>query len=332
MRCSALFAVMLLCSEPASAEPGIDWKIVESGDAAPIHNAVRNYARKYRPTSIMVVQGDLVVATSGDITRKVNVRSVRKSLLSALFGIAVSRNQINIENTLEQLGVDDSAPSLTREEKQATVRELLMARSGVYHPAAYETGEQKSTRPPRGAHPPGTFWYYNNWDFNALGAIYAKATGSNAFESFEKAIAHPIGMQDFTAHDGMFVGDRSSLYSAYVFSMSARDLARFGLLFLKKGEWNGAPVIPSQWVIDSTKAYSETDRRDRKYGYLWWVLNAGAWGRDAILASGYGGQQIAILPEKRLVVVQVVELDQYQKGIHTADFLDLVRQVVIFAH
>lgn len=158
-----------------------------------------------------------------------------------------------------------------------------------------------------------------------------KATGSSIFESFEKVIARPIGMQDFTSHDGMFIGDGSSRYRAYVFSMSVRDLARFGLLFLNKGRWNGTPVIPTHWVTDSTKAYSETDRRNRGYGYLWWFLDAGAWGKDAILASGYGGQLIAILPEKRLVVAQVVELDQSQKGIRTTDFLDLVRQVMNFA-
>lgn len=334
MRYSIFVAALLICSGLATAEPGIEWKFRDSkglAQSSPIQDAVRNYARKYRPTAIMVVQNGLVVATTGDVTRKVNVRSVRKSFLSALFGIAVERGQIDIENTLDQLSVDDTAPSLTPEEKQATVRQLLMARSGIYHPAAYETREQKSTRPPRGAHSPGTFWYYNNWDFNALGAIYEKATGSNIFDSFEKTIAQPIGMQDFTAADGTFVGDGSSLYRAYVFNMSVRDLARFGLLFLNKGRWNGASVIPTEWMTESTRAYSETDRKSRGYGYLWWILNDGSWGRDAILASGYGGQLIAIVPEKRLVVAQVVELDQSQKGIHTATFLDFVRQIITFA-
>lgn len=299
-----------------------------SAQPSPVQGAVQSYARKYKPTAIMVVQDGLVVATSGDVSRKVNVRSVRKSFLSALYGVAIERGQIKLESTLAGLGIDDTAPSLTPEEKQATVRQLLMARSGIYHPAAYETSDQKSTRPPRGSHPPGTFWYYNNWDFNALGAIYENATGSNIFDSFDKAIARRIGMQDFTAHDGTFVGDGSSLYRAYVFNMSARDLARFGLLFLNMGRWNDVSVIPSQWTADSTKAYSETGRKDRGYGYLWWTLNADVWGRNAIFASGYGGQLIVIVPEKHLVAVQVVELDQSQKGIHSTIFLDLVRQMM----
>ncbi len=330
MRYLALLATLLLWSGWASAEPGSEWQALDSKGAAQvssIRDAVQSYARKYKPMAIMIVRDGLVIATSGDVSRKVNVRSVRKSFLSALFGVAVERGQINIESTLGQLGIDDTAPSLTADEKHATIRQLLMARSGVYHPAAYETSDQKLRRPPRGAHSPGTFWYYNNWDFNALGAIYEKATGSNVFDSFEKLIARPLGMQDYTARDGTFIGDGSSLYRAYVFSMSARDLARFGLLFLNKGRWNNVSVVPSQWTTESTKAYSETDRKDRGYGYLWWTLDAGAWGRDAIFASGYGGQLIVIVPEKHLVAVQVVELNERQKGIHSATFLDLVRQV-----
>ena len=280
----------------------------------------------------MVVRGDVVVATAGDIARKVNLHSVRKSLLSALFGIAVERGQVDLGQTMAQLGIDDLPPALTAGEKQATVRQLLMARSGVYHPAAYETQEEKRLRPARGAHPPGTYWYYNNWDFNALGAIYQKATGENAFQGFERLIARPIGMQDFTAGDGRFVAEDSSLYPAYLFHMSARDLARFGLLYLDRGRWNGAQIVPSGWVAESTRAYSQTERKDRGYGYLWWILDPAAWGEGAILASGYGGQLMAILPAQRLIVVQVVASTRDGHRIGTGDFLDLVRKIPTAAH
>ncbi|WP_407154075.1 serine hydrolase domain-containing protein [Bradyrhizobium sp. STM 3557] len=269
-----------LVTSAAHAEPGSTWPSInpDAADrAAPIIALVENYARQYRPTALMVVQNGRVVASSGDVARKVNVRSVRKSLISALFGIAAAHGQVDITKTLEQLGIDDKAPSLTAQEKQATVRDLLMSRSGVYHYAAYETPEQKLARPERGAHAPSTFWYYNTWDFNALGAIYEQRTGENPFKSFERLIARPIGMEDFTARDGIFIGNGSSHYRAYVFSLSARDLARFGLLFLNEGRWNGAEIIPSQWVTESTRAYSDTDRPDRGYGYLWWVLKPGPW-------------------------------------------------------
>jgi len=75
------------------------------------------------------------------------------------------------------LGMDDSPDPLTKQEKQARVVDLLRARSGVYHPVDFESPAQISSRPPRGSHAPGTFWFYNNWDFNALGTIFEKKTG-----------------------------------------------------------------------------------------------------------------------------------------------------------
>ena len=69
--------------------------------------------------------------------------------------------------SLEELGIDDFEPSLTLEEKQATVGDLIKARSGIYHPALGKSPGMRSMRPKRHSHPPGTFWYYNNWDFNA---------------------------------------------------------------------------------------------------------------------------------------------------------------------
>jgi CubicO group peptidase (beta-lactamase class C family) len=144
----------------ASAEPGVTWSFLDPGAAAqtaPVVRAVEDYTGRYHPTALMVVRGDVVVATSGDIARKVNLHSIRKSLLSALFGIAVERGQVDLGQTMAQVGIDDLPPALTADEKQATVRQLLMSRSGVYHPAAYETQEEKRLRPARGAHPPGTY-------------------------------------------------------------------------------------------------------------------------------------------------------------------------------
>ena len=84
------------------------------------------------------------------------------------------------------LGIDDNAPSLSPTEKTATVADLLKARSGVYHAALYETPGMARLRPARGSHPPGTFWYYNNWDFNALGTIYERGTGAQIFTALQE--------------------------------------------------------------------------------------------------------------------------------------------------
>ena len=97
--------------------------------------------------------------------RKFYVASIRKSLLNALFGIYVFEGLIQVNDTLGELGIDD-APPLSERDKQARVVDLLRSRSGIYHPAAAQS------QPPIGDHPPGSVWAYNNWDFNALGAVF----------------------------------------------------------------------------------------------------------------------------------------------------------------
>lgn len=326
-------AASLLATGLALAEQPVGpWQRTElaAGWSAEQLLSVQDKARTLAPTALLVVQNGRIVASWGDPRRKVNLRSVRKSLLSALYGIAVSEGRIRLADTLERLGIDDKA-GLTAAEKQATVRDLLMARSGVYHAAAYETADMRKRRPARGSHPHGSHWFYNNWDFNALGTIYRQATGEEIFRSFADRIARPIGMEDFSARDGRHVLEDASRHAAYPFSMSARDAARFGLLILHDGKWRDRRVLPAGWVRESTMAYSETDRPGRGYGYLWWTLPAEGWGSGALLASGYGGQIIAIIPSRQLVVVQTVDPRQNPKGVRTSAFLDLLRLVVAAA-
>ena len=260
-------------------------------------------------TAVMVIEHGLVVAQWGDTAARTPLASVRKSLLSALIGIAVARHQIDLDATLDALHINDSAPSLSAEEKAATVRDLLEARSGVYHPACYESRWMAKLRPLRYSHKPDTFWYYNNWDFNTLGAIYVQATGASIFGAFEREIARPIGMQDYRPSDGRYFTCNASVYPAYPFHMSARDLARFALLYLNHGMWNGRQIVPAQWVEDSVQPYSQSGFGPG-YGYLWWTgfadnnvapivkLPVGTF-----FAWGFGGQFAFVIPADDLVVV-----------------------------
>ena len=216
--------------------PGAEWEHVApaaAGWSAEQLKAAEDWSGKIGSTAVMVIHHGAVIAEWGDTAAKTPLASVRKSLLSALYGIAVERG-LDLKQTMAQLGIDDNEPSLTPEEKTATVRELLQARSGVYHAALYETPGMAARRPPRHSHPPGTFWYYNNWDFNTLGTIYERAVRSSIFDAFEREIARPIGMQDYQPSDGEYFTGADSVYPAYPILMSARDLARFALLYLHK--------------------------------------------------------------------------------------------------
>ncbi len=276
-------------------------------------------------TALIVLRNGRRLVSLGDERRKVDVASVRKSLLGALYGIAIAEARVDPSATLAQLHIDDVPPALTNAEKQASVMDLLRARSGVYHPAAHETADMRAKRPERGSHAAGTFWFYNNWDFNVLGTIYRQQTGEDIFASFAKRIARPIGMEDFDAKDGRSVRVPQSRHEAYPFKLTARDAARFGQLVLDRGRWGGRQIIPAAWISQTLSPYSATDRGDLGYGCLWWTLPAGRFGPGAGFAAGFGGQFIAVLPTRGLVVVQLAERAAGGSG-HTKRFMRFLAQ------
>jgi CubicO group peptidase (beta-lactamase class C family) len=260
-------------------------------------------------TAVMVVHCGAVVAQWGDTAAKTPLASVRKSVLNALIGNAVARGQIELSQPIGTLGIDDNEPSLTAEEKTATVRDLLQSRSGIYHAALYESAEAAAQRPPRFSHKPGTFWYYNNWDFNTLGTIYERAVRSSIFDAFEREIARPIGMQDYQPSDGEYFTGDASVYPAYPILMSARDLARFALLYLHKGRWRDRQIVPPHWIEESTQAYSQSEI-GAGYGYLWWIgsINNGVAPSVTLppgtfFAAGYGGQYAFVIPAYDLIII-----------------------------
>ena len=317
--CAAL-ALLLIGSASASAErfPGAEWQQLspaESGWSEVVLKEAHDFSDRIHSSAVVIVQHGAIVAEWGDTAKRTELASVRKSLLSALIGIAVGEHRIDLDATVGSLGIDDNAPSLTEVEKTATVRQLLEARSGVYHGALYETSDMAAERPARGSHPPGSFWYYNNWDFNALGTIYERATGNGVFDAFDREIAKPIGMQDYSPPDGYYVRGAASIHPAYTFRMSARDLARFALLYLRKGDWAGKQIVPADWVAESTRAYSRASF-GMGYGYLWWTDFLGPAFAPSVklpegsfMALGAGGQYAVVIPALDLVVVHRVDRD-----------------------
>jgi CubicO group peptidase (beta-lactamase class C family) len=200
----------------------------------------------------------------------------------------------------------------------------------------YESEQTRAMKPKRGSHPPGSFWCYNNWDFNALGTIFENAMKSTIAEEFNQRIAAPLQMEDFKVEDVQYVRGPDSVHPAYPFRMTARDMARFGLLFLREGEWRGKQVLPKEWVTESTRVSSLTKGKGGAgYGYMWWVtlkgkkhfpdvqLKAGAFS-----AHGAGGQVILIIPDRKLVIVHRVNTDIPGKQVNGVQFNALLRLIL----
>jgi CubicO group peptidase (beta-lactamase class C family) len=302
----------------AAVYPGADWAWSDSPESMGWSSAklavAQAYSERIGSAAVMIVDDGIVIAAWGDLERKYQCHSMRKSLISALYGIYVADGKIDLSATLEELGIDDRTP-LTDVEKTATIAELLSARSGVYIEAAGEAPAMKAMRPPRGSHEPGTFWYYNNWDFNALGTIFDQLSGEkNIYTAFDKRIADPIGMQDYVPDELYYGYEPYSRHPYYGFRMSTRDLARFGLLFLRKGRWDDQQVVPADWVRESTASHSVTGPQSG-YGYMWWTgEGVGGFpnvdeGPGSYYASGAYGQNVIVMPSRNLVVVHRADSD-----------------------
>ncbi|MBN1856913.1 MAG: serine hydrolase [Dehalococcoidia bacterium] len=266
------------------------------------------YAEQIGSAAVMALYDGQVFFSYGDVSRKYLCHSIRKPFLGALYGIYTERGLLDLDATLEELGIDDIPPELTSEEKQASVRHLLQSRSGVYHEAAAEAESMIDARPERGSHAAGSFYYYNNWDFNALGTIFEQETGKHIFQTFKEDIADPIGMEDFSLSDCTYLYERDkSLHPAYCFLMSTRDMARFGLLYQDNGRSKDAQIVPPEWIEASTTSYSFEDPERDGYGYMWKVAAPGTAFDGGFYHTGLGVHLLGVMPDQKLVVVHRVD-------------------------
>ena len=317
--------------------PGETWVELASPtelgwDAAKLDGA-KAFAVTLQTEAVMVVQHGVIVYTWGRNDRKYMCHSMRKAMLSALYGPYVESGKINLTSTLADLGIDDKE-HLTDAEKQATVADLLSARSGVYLPAAYAPQSMDDNRPQRGSHAHGTFWFYNNWDFNTLLTIFENATGAKIWNDFGKRIATPIGMEDFKETDGRYLFEEQSIHPAYLINMSARDLARFGLMMARGGHWGEKQVIPESWVRESTATYSDAGDRGG-YGYLWWTTgraDAKLLGVDvdegSFALTGLGGHFVLIMPASDIVIVHRVNTTLDDREVSDRDVTSLLQKIL----
>jgi CubicO group peptidase (beta-lactamase class C family) len=150
------------------------------------------------------------------------------------------------------------------------------------------------------AHKPGAFWSYSSGTSNIVARIAAQAAGVNGptFEAFmRERLFGPLGMRSaepkFDAA-GNFIG------SSYCFC-TAQDFARFGLLYMRGGVWDGARLLPQGWVDYARTPTWQQPVEQGRYGAHWWFDIAG---EGSFSANGYEGQFTVIVPQKDLIIVR----------------------------
>jgi CubicO group peptidase (beta-lactamase class C family) len=292
-------------------------------------DSMATYLKKAGSSSMLLMVDGRIIFEWGETDKRHLIHSLRKPLLNALYGIEVAKGTIDTNMTLRELNIDDIKPFLSENEKDARIIDLLKSRSGVYHDAAAVSEGMRHAKPKRDMYRPGEYYYYNNWDFNTLGAILEQKTKKNIYEMFKEYIAIPIGMHNYTGTftsvdgesdndyipdtDGAYQYEKSkSQYPAYHFRLSTRDLALFGQLYLQMGNWNGKQIIPKNWIELSIKPYSVYNTGDGfAYGMLWSALLKNKYRPGgSFFHTGAGVHMLGVYPNLKLVLVHRVDTEK----------------------
>lgn len=257
--------------------------------------------------------------------------SMSKSLTAAMIGILVKEGKLDI-----------NAPAPVPEWKgnersKITIKDLLQQSSGLDFREVYtspsevtnmlfnkgDMGAFTANRPLKYA--PGTVFNYSSGNSNILSRIIRQTVGEKEYVAFPyRSLFYKIGMLHTLLEpdaSGTYIG------SSYSYA-TARDFARFGLLYYNKGKWNGEQVLSENWVNETIQP-APADKQ-KHYGYQFWLngFNEKDSSKrlypdvpaDLFYADGYGGQYIYIIPSKKLVVIRL--------GLHNNDENKLLREII----
>ncbi len=304
--------------------PGDDWEVstpAEQGlDPMLVAELYHNAAGLETLYGLLVIKNGYLVAegyfNEGSVDRKNQLQSVTKSYTSALVGIALdqgclsSADQKMMEFFPEVGQIDDPRKN------QITIRDMLQMRSGYpdeeTDPALFEALLSGDYLRLIDGFPltsdPGTRFQYSGLTSHWLGVIVARACDTD-LKSF--AQEHLFSPMDAELGDD-WIQDRDGYYIGLAgMQVTARDMAKFGLLYLNDGEYKEKQILSANWVRISLQRYSEDFRssygyfRDLGYGFQWWAGRAGD--RHFYYAAGHGGQYIVLLDELDMVVVTAAD-------------------------
>ena len=306
--------------------PGDDWEVStpeEQGlDPMLVAEFYHNAAELETLYGLLVIKNGYLIAegyfNEGTIDRKNQLQSATKSFTSALVGIALDQGCLSsVDQKMMEFFPEYASKITDPRKQQITIREMLQMRSGYpfeeTDPALFEALLWGDYLPLIEGFPltsdPGSEFAYSNLTSHWLGVIVARACDTDLKSYAQEYLFSPIdselGDDWIPDRDGYYIG----LAGMHV---TARDMAKFGLLYINDGEYEGNQVLSPDWVRDSLQRYSEVCWggwlscgygyfRDLGYGYQWWSGRAGD--RYFNYASGHGGQYIALLDELDMVIV-----------------------------
>ena len=287
-------------------------------DEAALDTAYREARQLPNLFSLLVVKNGYLVAeryfNGAHMNQAFDNASVTKSLTSALAGIALRDNLLtSVDQKMFEFFPEIDWQQLDARKSTITLRQMLQMRSGYpweefdgYLDRLIGTAERidLAAEFPLVADP-GTRFGYSNLTAHLVGVIVARAANESLRSFAQRSLFDPLGISVAswpTDADGYHYGSGATWFTA-------RDMARFGQLYLDGGQYGGAQLVPAEWVQDSWASHSQTTYNgdilnaitQLEYGYLWWSGTAGP--RRFHFAWGHGGQMICVIPELDMVIV-----------------------------
>ncbi len=290
-------------SGPSAPKETSSWPVADPADENVDPRLLARAARRVDASVLALLvarHGRLVLERyyhGYDRTSPFDLYSITKSVTSALVGIALS------ERRLRSVGepLADFLPVAGRAHK-ITLRHLLTMTAGFPGDAdpRNSVGEPADLvrallRRPL-VHRPGAKFAYDTPSSHLLSAVITRATGGSEGRYAQARLFGPLGIHlpEYWPTD-----DQGTTYGGTGLTLTARDAAKLGQLYLDRGRWHGRQLVPAPWVAESTRAQVELGL-GRGYGYDWWTERRR--GLDSYAALGYGGQMVAVILDLDLVV------------------------------
>jgi len=306
---------------------------------------------------LVIIRNGVMIWKGSDIDKMHGVWSLTKSFTSTVLGLLIDDKKATLDTLAK-----DYLPSMAEVYPDITLQHFTTMTSGYYAlgdktSGSYKHGPSRTPFEPAPTplfKPPGSWYAYWDSAMNQFANVLTRIAAEPIEELFKKRIADPIGMNrskwdwgDFGKIDGIVVNGGSGNNNKHIF-ISARELARFGHLFLNRGKWKDKQLISESWIEKATKAHvpgslpleplSGADGRG-VYGYNWWVNDIKPNGKrnwpgaplGTYAASGYNNNDMFIIPEWNMVIVRL-GLDQSEFAITNniySTFLEKVGQAII---
>lgn len=258
-----------------------------------------------------------------------DMASVTKSVMTTLIGITVDQGKLDLDDPMLSFFPDRAIANLDGAKERITVRHLASMSSGLDCTREGDelTLQEMQASPDyvqfvldrKVAWEPGSHFVYCSPAIHLLSPILQQATGMTALAFAQQYLFGPLGIRE-----AMWERDLQGYYDGWGdLSLNPHDMAKIGLLFLQKGQWEGQQIVSRKWVEEATKAQiGSPDGDEDPYGYGWWMSPDM---EGVYRADGRGGQYIFILPDWNMILVTTgggFNIDEIAESL-LASFTDL---------